>query len=215
VVGTAAPGNAGAAAGAAASAAAGGLLFFNSEPGGNGGTAAGAAAGAATGGGGEIFMNSNAGLVTGEYFQDHQTAVYQSQGRGRGIDLQYSSAQADSKPVVQYQFTTPVAGDSSAITWIKAQVTLAGVVQGAQTYYSIPSGGLADGTTYNIPLQVDASSLATGVYPYTMTVTENFGGAEPAVVVTTGGSGYVNVVNITSAWKMVTEAISGSTDGVE
>src|SRR5205085_156417 len=114
-------------------------------------------------------MDSDAGLVTGEYFQDHQLVSYQSQGQGRGIDLQYSSAQAYPHPVVQYQFTTPLAGDSSDITSITAQVSLAGVVQGAATTYNTP-GGLTDGETYNIPLQVDASSLATGVYSYTMTV---------------------------------------------
>ena len=74
-------------------------------------------------------MGSDAGLLTGEYFQDHQTVTYQSQGQARGIDLQYSSAQADSAPIAQYQFTTPVAGDSSSITSITAQLTVAGVVQ--------------------------------------------------------------------------------------
>ncbi len=55
-------------------------------------------------------------------------------------------------------------------------LTLTGVVQGDPTTYDIPSGGLANGETYNIPLQVNASGqLATRVYPYTMTVTENFG----------------------------------------
>ena len=119
-------------------------------------------------------MDSDAGLVTGEYFLDHQLATYQSQGQAIGVDLQYSSVQADPTPVVQYQFTTPVAGDSSSITSINAQVSLAGVTQGAATTYNTPSG-LSDGETYDIPLQVDASALPTGVYPYMMTVTENFG----------------------------------------
>ena len=55
-------------------------------------------------------MDSDAGLVTGEYFLDHQLVTYQSQGQNIGIDLQYSSAQADPTPVVQYQFTTPLGG---------------------------------------------------------------------------------------------------------
>ena len=136
-------------------------------------------------------LDSNAGLVNGEYLQDHQTVTYQSQGQARGIDLQYSSAQVDPEPIAQYQFTTPVAGESSSITSITAQLTVAGVVQGDPTTYDIPDGGLSDGTTYTIPLQGDASALYTGVYPYTMTVTEHFGSTS----ITTTNEGNLNVVN--------------------
>ena len=142
-------------------------------------------------------MNSDAGLVTGEYFLDHQLVSYQSQGHDVGIDLQYSSAQADPNPVVQYQFTTPLAGNSSSITSINAQVSLAGVVQGDATTYNTPDG-LTDGETYDIPLQVDATSLPTGVYSYTMTVTENFGSGEDEVSLTSTDVGSVNVVNESS-----------------
>jgi hypothetical protein len=142
-------------------------------------------------------VNSDAGLVTGEYFLDHQLVTYQSQGQENGIDLQYSSAQADPTPVVQYQFTTPPAGDSAAITSVTAQVNLAGVVQGAAATYNTP-GGLQDGTTSNIPLQVNASALATGAYSYTMTVTENFGSGSSETSLTSTDQGYVNVVNAAS-----------------
>ena len=36
--------------------------------------------------------------MTGEFFQSHQLAIYQSQGVLNGIDLQYSSLQADPYP---------------------------------------------------------------------------------------------------------------------
>ena len=146
----------------------------------------------------QFAMASNAGLVTGEYFQDHQLVTYQSQGQELGIDLQYSSGHADPEPIVQYQFTTPDAGNSSSISSITAQLTVAGVVQGDPTTYDIPSGGLANGETYNIPLQVNASELATGVYPYTMTVTEDFGTGMGMTAITSSNEGYVNVVNSAS-----------------
>ena len=146
---------------------------------------------------GTAIAASDGGLVTGEYFLDHQLVTYQSQGQNIGIDLQYSSAQADPTPVVQYQFTTPIAGDSSSITSINAQVSLAGVSQGTETTYNTPDG-LTDGETYNIPLQVDASELATGVYPYTMTVTENFGSGDDETSITMTAEGNVNVVNESS-----------------
>ena len=120
-------------------------------------------------------MDSDAGLVTGEYFLNNQLVTYQSQGQSIGINLQYSSAQAEPTPVVQYQFTTPDRGrfvvdhldqrpGQHRPAWCRAIATT----------YNTPDG-LADGETYDIPLQVDASELPTGVYTYTMTVTENFG----------------------------------------
>ena len=142
-------------------------------------------------------MDSDAGLVTGEYLLDHQLVTYQSQGQHIGIDLQYSSGQAEATPVAQYQFTTPPAGDSVAITSINAQISIAGVSQGSATTYNTPDG-LADGETYNIPLQMNASSLPTGVYTYTMTVTENFGSGGSEVSLTTTAEGSVNVVNESS-----------------
>ena len=74
--------------------------------------------------------------------------------------------------------------------------------QGAAVAFPTP-GGLADGTTYNIPLQVNASALPTGVYPYTMTVSETFAAllgspGIPMTVITTTNQGYVNVVNAAS-----------------
>ena len=157
---------------------------------------------AGSGGSGGIFlstgvMDSDAGLVTGEYFLNNQLVSYQSQGQDIGINLQYSSAQADPNPVVQYQFTTPLAGDSSSITSINAQVSIAGVVQGDATTYNTPDG-LTDGETYYIPLQVNATELPTGVYTYTMTVTENFGSGEDETSITSTDVGSVNVVNESS-----------------
>ena len=93
--------------------------------------------------------------------------TYQSQGQEIGIDLQYSSAQADPTPVVQYQFTTPPAGDSAVdhLDHCPGQPRRAWSRAPATTYNT--PGGLTDGETYNIPLQVNASALATGVYSYT------------------------------------------------
>lgn len=69
-------------------------------------------------------------------------------------------------------------------------------MQGAATTYT--PNGLTDGETYNIPLQVNASSLATGVYSYTMTVTENFGPGAGVSSITITAQGYANVVNAAS-----------------
>ncbi|AGA28668.1 FG-GAP-like repeat-containing protein [Singulisphaera acidiphila] len=145
----------------------------------------------------QLAMASDAGLVTGDFFQDHQSVLYQSQGYSRGIDLQYSSGQAHPYPVVQAQFTTQTAANSASISSITAQITLGGVLQGSPVTYYTP-GGLADNTTYTLPLQVDASALPTGVYHYSMVITENFGSSSPSSITSTI-KGDVNIVNAVSS----------------
>jgi RHS repeat-associated protein len=135
-------------------------------------------------------MDSDAGLVTGEYFQDRPLVTYQSQGEDRGIDLQYSSLQANPKPVVQFDPSTQVASNAANITSVTAQATLGGVVQGSPVTYT--TSGLTDESTYRVPLQVDATQLASGSYPYDMAVTQHYSDGSAAG---TDYQGYVDVVN--------------------
>jgi RHS repeat-associated protein len=185
---------------AAAAAAAAGNSSASS---GGGASGDGGASGSGAGGGPNVIrwtaseMDSDAGLVTGDYFLDHETVGYMSQGQDNTIDLQYNSAQADPNPVVQYQFTTPITGDASSIRLVTAQVSVAGVLQGAAVKFNTPTG-LADGQTYNIPVQIDASALPTGVYPYTMKVVEHFGQKHHKIAIASEDKGYVDVVNSSS-----------------
>ena len=101
--------------------------------------------------------NSDAGLVTGEYFLDHQLVTYQSQGQDIGIDLQYSSAQAD--PLRSSSTSSPRrSAGNSRVDHLdhRRRSAWPACVQGDATTYNTP-GGLTDGETYDIPLQVDAS----------------------------------------------------------
>ena len=140
-------------------------------------------------------MNSDAGLVTGEFFQDHPLVAYQSQGQGRTLDLQYSSLQALPQPVVQFEPSTQPGSDSTAIRSVSAGVAVGGVSQGAAVTYNTPAG-LSDGQAQRVPLQADATALATGVYPYSMNVTENYGGG-PSMSAPYNSS--VNVVNASAS----------------
>jgi len=136
------------------------------------------------------ILSSDADLVTGEYYQDHWTVPYQSQGKSRSLDFGYSSLQANAQPVVQFDPSTQIGSESGSIQTITAQVTLAGVVQGGPVTYT-PSN-LKDGTTFRVPLQVDATQLASGAYTYTMVVTANYSGG-PSLSQTY--QGFINVVN--------------------
>ncbi len=142
----------------------------------------------------QMALASDAGLSTGEYFQDHQTIAYQSQGMSHSIDLQYSSLQANPIQIVQYELTTPINSETSSITSITGQLTVAGVVQGTPTTYT-PPANMADGTTYRIPLGYNGTAIGSGSYPYTITVTETFGTGSSAVTTTSTDQGSINIVN--------------------
>ncbi len=140
--------------------------------------------GAAPGGGGPggglrgplsgALLASDADLVTGAYLQDHSTAAYASQGQARGLDLQYSSLQADPRPVVQFEPGTQIASNSSAITSVDSRVALGGSLDPSVTHPT--PGGLQDEQPYRVPLHVDATGLVTGAYPYSLTVTHAYSG---------------------------------------
>src|SRR5262249_29432357 len=60
-------------------------------------------------------MASDAGMGTGEFFQNHQIVGYMSQGVDRGLDLQYSSLQADPRPILQLALTTQAGSNSAGV----------------------------------------------------------------------------------------------------
>ena len=125
------------------------------------------------GGGGSGPMDSDAQPITGEFLQDHQLATYQSQGQDRGIDLQYSSLDADPYPIVTAFLTTVAGSNSALITSITASMTVNGASQGSAVTYN--SVSLTDGATYIVQLQATTvSSYATGIYPVVMTITKYF-----------------------------------------
>lgn len=136
-------------------------------------------------------LNSDVGLVTGELFMDHPVATYSSLGGTNVLDLQYSSLQADSRPVIQAQFTTQTGSNSANLTSITAQLTVNGTSQGSAVTYSIP-GGFADGSTYRIPLQANTTGLATGIYTDTFKITKTFTGGSFESMTYAGTVGVVN-----------------------
>jgi RHS repeat-associated protein len=124
-------------------------------------------------------MESDANMVTGEFLLDHQDVTYQSLGLAQGIDLQYSSLQANPLPVVTAALTTGIGSDSSHLTAITVELTLDSVSQGSAVTYTGIS--LSDGSTYLAAYQGDATGLASGVYPATLTITKYFDNASPQV----------------------------------
>jgi hypothetical protein len=143
----------------------------DSSSGGGGGTSAGSGVSVSLKSG---PMDSDANLITGEFLQDHQLATYQSQGVLNGIDLQYSSLDADPYPIVTAYFTA-MDPNSSSITSITASLTVNGVSQGTAVTYNDVS--LTEGAGYIVQVQaVDVSTYATGLYSDSLTITKYFSG---------------------------------------
>jgi YD repeat-containing protein len=120
----------------------------------------------------------------------------QGQGAGLGAgsnSLLYNSLAADVKPIVAVEATVQSGGASPVPAPDSFKVDLAfGGVTAPTLYFN--NSGLSSGTspTIHIADQIDASSLATGRYQYTMTVTSYYGSATSTHVHT----GYQNIVNL-------------------
>jgi YD repeat-containing protein len=157
----------------------GGTGASRSSTGGSSSTSgAGGGASSAQGGstGVSYHLNSDASLVTGEYFQSHQGGIYQAQGVISGIDFQYSSLEAYPNPIFSALLTTAANSDSGAVTSITASLTVNAVSQGSAVTYDDVS--LTNGETYMVQLQVTTvSTYATGIYPATLTITK-YGGTD-------------------------------------
>ena len=122
-------------------------------------------------------LDSDVGLVTGEFFQEHTLAPYSSRGGPRALQLQYSSLRADPRPVLQYGLTTQPGSNSASILSISARFVLDGVDQGTVTYNNV---ALQDGDSYRVSLQADARGLGTGVHDVQIDVTKTFVGGGTA-----------------------------------
>jgi hypothetical protein len=138
-------------------------------------------------------MASDAGMGTGEFFQDHQIVGYMSQGVDRGLDLQYSSLQADPRPILQLALTTQQGSNSSGVRSIQVVGAFNGGASVAVTYNNVV---LQDGNTYRTPIQVDATGWPTGIYPAQQTVTKTFsdGSQQPETI-----NGTIAVVNLANS----------------
>jgi RHS repeat-associated protein len=143
-------------------------------------------------------LASDVDIVTGTYFQDHQLVTYSSQGQDRGIDLQYSSLQANPLPIVQ--MTLVATSGPAAITEIETQLVIDGVSQ-SSAEVAHPASGLTGGQSFTIAAQAGtpALPLATGIYPYTLTYREKF-----------ADNSYSAYDSISSSLDIVNRSLAGS-----
>ena len=99
-----------------------------------------------------------------------------------GLTLNYDSLAANALP--DRRCRTPARSDPSAPSQVTAQLTFDGTA-GSTYYYD--TSDLQPGDIMQIGLQADATSLSTGVYPYTMTIADIRGGT-PTTFTYTGNA---------------------------
>jgi YD repeat-containing protein len=107
---------------------------------------------------------------------------------GQGHGLAYSSLTSDVKPIIAVETTYQGSGVVPTPDSIDLSLTFGGVT--APTLY-FNNAGLTPGDTVRFAQQVDASSLATGHYQYTMTLTSHYGSTTSTRTFT----GYQDIVN--------------------
>ncbi|MGH7444959.1 MAG: hypothetical protein ACREKM_08790, partial [Longimicrobiales bacterium] len=123
----------------------------------------------------------------GELLVAHAMPAYRTMNRERSLTLLYNSATAKPTPVI--------AADVSlgAQTMVPQSLSVALYVGGTlrkSVSYSV-SGLTAGGGARRIAIPFDATSDATGIYPYSLTVTNQYGGSSHS----TTAAGEVIIVN--------------------
>lgn len=103
-----------------------------------------------------------------------------------GQKLVYNS-NTEPRPVVVVE--TRLRAAASVPTSIESQLTFGGVSGSTVTYSTT---GLSAGDPLRFALQIDGSSLSTGYYDYTFTLTAKYSGSADVVQTFTGSQGVVN-----------------------
>jgi len=124
------------------------------------------------GGAQSCTITSQIEMCSGSLEIEHQLSAYVSQGQARSPRLVYRSVTADPQPIMFYHPTLP--GTVGLPTTLSLRMALAGIDQGQEVFFS--TGTLTNGQSQTIrqAMQFDASTVATGVYPYTMTMTNHY-----------------------------------------
>jgi RHS repeat-associated protein len=115
-------------------------------------------------GGQDRTMDSDADMITGAYLQDHQLATYQSLGETNGIDMQYSSLQADPQPVISGDLQVETNTGATAFSSAEFSLTIGPDDQGTPiSISSVPNGNYL----LQLPV-VTATGMSTGIESVTV-----------------------------------------------
>lgn len=120
----------------------------------------------------DCSAGSNTALMNGNLSVTHDLPAYFSLNRARSLRLVYNSNAADPQPVVSSRTTIPVR--AAVPPTVSAGLEIGGLQLGPQV--STNTAGLDESRDETIlqAVQVNASSLATGIYPYRLKLTSHY-----------------------------------------
>ena len=164
----------------------------------------------------QVTMGSSTSLAAGNLRVDYSLPGYTSKGETRGLDLVYTSQQAAPEPIVS---STTSFSPTANPTLASLSVSIGGTTSDA-VFTSTPLASLPAFQTFEQAIQVDASSLDSGLYPYELIATSHYRGGTPFSAVARTESGRLMVNNqrqspIGAGWSVAGVArLYTSDDGV-
>jgi RHS repeat-associated protein len=117
-------------------------------------------------------VGSDANLEEGSLYISHSLPSYRSLGQSRSLSLTYSSVTADPRPIVSLDSTLGVR--AAVPNTFSTRLKVGGVQQGGEIFTNSSSLPEDADSTSRISVQFDASTLATGRYPFEATVFSNY-----------------------------------------
>ncbi len=117
-------------------------------------------------------VGSEANLEEGSLFITHALPSYRSLGQSRSLSLTYSSVTADPRPIISLDSTLSVR--AAVPNTFSTRLKIGGVQQGAEIFTNSSSLPEDADSTSRMSVQFDASTLATGRYPFEATVFSNY-----------------------------------------
>lgn len=115
---------------------------------------------------------SRTALATGNLSETHNLAPYFSLNKMNRLTFVYNSSLADSRPIISRD---------SAILQIGAvpntasiSLSLSGIQQGTELFTDTSTLSESQDEDFTQSIQLDATNLQTGVYPYSLKITSNF-----------------------------------------
>jgi len=117
-------------------------------------------------------LGSKNHVNSGNFSVEHRLAGYRSLGQGRRHRLIYNSLSADPKPIIT---VTPTISPVSAVPdTISSNLTVNGITQGQEVFTGTSGLDETAFETLRFAFQIDGTGLETGLYPYSLTLRNNF-----------------------------------------
>jgi RHS repeat-associated protein len=159
-------------------------------------------------------VGSEANLEEGSLYLSHSLPSYRSLGQSRSVSLTYSSVTADPKPIISLDST--LARRAAVPNTFSTRLRVGGVQQGEEVFTNSSSLLEDSESTSRFSIQFDASTLATGRYPFEATVFSNYlnssvGGISNGntIVVNRSGSAFGSGWAVTELQQLQTQSSGG------